>query len=99
MTAITWESEESRLKEPWKSSLSAFAQYERFEPEILALRSPVSPMNVTLLKGLVAMVPTGALVDGGLGAPEQKLVQDQVAFGCRRRIFSLDGPSANSSGG
>ena len=46
--------------------LSAFAQYERFEPEILALRSPVSPMNVTLLKGLVAMVPTGALVLGSV---------------------------------
>jgi len=66
VTAITWESEESRLKEPWKSSLSAFAQYERFEPEILALRSPVSPMNVTLLKRLVALVPTGTLLLGSV---------------------------------
>src|SRR6266545_5892741 len=43
VTAISWENEESRLKALEKLSelRKSFAQYERFEPEILTLRSPV----------------------------------------------------------
>jgi len=41
VTAISWENEESRLKALAVLShhQKAFAQYERFEPEILILRS------------------------------------------------------------
>jgi quinol monooxygenase YgiN len=44
VTAISWENEESRLKalEKLAHLQEAFGQYERFEPEILTLRSPVS---------------------------------------------------------
>jgi heme-degrading monooxygenase HmoA len=44
VTAISWENEESRAKALEKLSelREAFAQYERFEPEILTLRSSTS---------------------------------------------------------
>ena len=41
VTAVTWQDEESRFKalEPLSKYQRAFAEYERFEPEILHLRS------------------------------------------------------------
>jgi heme-degrading monooxygenase HmoA len=41
VSAITWQDEKSRLKalETLANHRDAFAQYERFEPEILILRS------------------------------------------------------------
>ena len=42
VTAVTWDSEESRLKALQKLShlQGAFREHERFEPEILTLRFP-----------------------------------------------------------
>jgi hypothetical protein len=42
VTAISWDSDESRLKalEQLAHLRAAFADYERFEPEILTLRTP-----------------------------------------------------------
>jgi hypothetical protein len=44
VTAITWDREESRLQALRNIAhlREAFAQYERFEPEILTLRFPTS---------------------------------------------------------
>ena len=44
VTAITWDREESRLQALHNIAhlREAFAQYERFEPEILTLRFPTS---------------------------------------------------------
>ena len=43
VSAVTWEDEESRLKalEPLSKHQREFAEYERFEPEILVLRTHV----------------------------------------------------------